>query len=44
MKQMFNGLGEDLSLEEAQEMVNEADLDGNEQIDYEEFSRIMNKK
>lgn len=37
---MFN-LGERLTDEEAEQMIREADLDGDGQVNYEEFVRMM---
>jgi len=34
-------LGERLTDEEAEQMIREADLDGDGQVSFEEFSRIM---
>ena len=34
-------LGENFTLEELQEVIKDADLDGNEEISYDEFVKIM---
>ena len=34
-------LGENFTLEELQEVIKDADIDGNEEISYEEFVKIM---
>lgn len=34
-------LGERLTVEEAEQMIREADLDGDGQVSYEEFARMM---
>lgn len=37
----MTNLGERLTGEEAEQMIREADLDGDGQVSFEEFSRIM---
>ena len=39
-----NGLGENLTDEEINEMIREADIDGDGQINYEEFVKMMMSK
>ncbi|PKI44789.1 calmodulin-like protein 8 [Punica granatum] len=41
LRRVMLNLGEKLTYEEAEQMVREADLDGDGQIDYEEFVRMM---
>ncbi len=41
IKHVFSKLGMNLTLEEAKELVNEADTDGDETMDFEEFLKIM---
>lgn len=41
LKHVMTNLGEKLTIEEAEEMINEADLDGDGQINYEEFVKMM---
>lgn len=41
LKQVMDSLGEKLSKEEIDEMINDADKDGNGQIEYAEFVRMM---
>ena len=38
---MMNNLGEKLTEEEIEEMILEADIDGDGQINYEEFVKLM---
>jgi calmodulin len=40
---MHTYIGERLSEEELDEMIREADVDGDGQINYEEFVKMMNK-
>ena len=42
LKHVMTNLGEKLSEEEVNEMINEADTDGDGQINYEEFVKMMN--
>ena len=44
LRHVMTNLGEALSPEEVEEMIKEADLDGDGQIDYEEFVRMMMSK
>lgn len=44
LRYVMTNLGETLSSEEIDEMIKEADLDGDGQIDYEEFVRMMMSK
>ena len=39
---VMNNMGEKLSSDEIQAMIDEADLDGDGQINYEEFCQMMN--
>lgn len=41
LRRMMHGLGENVSEEEAEEMVRQADLDGDGVLSYREFARIM---
>ena len=41
LKHVMTNLGEKLTIEEAEEMIGEADLDGDGQINYEEFVKMM---
>ncbi|MFZ3467535.1 EF-hand domain-containing protein [Streptomyces sp. 4.24] len=41
LKQVMKTLGEELSSEEAAEMVRASDIDGDEQINYEEFEKLL---
>jgi len=43
LRQIMHNLGEKLTTEEVDEMVREADIDGDGQINYEEFVRMMFK-
>jgi calmodulin len=43
LRQIMQNLGETLTNEEIEDMVKEADLDGDGQIDYNEFVRMMFK-
>jgi calmodulin len=43
LRQIMKNLGENLTDEEINDMVNEADLDGDGEIDYMEFVRMMFK-
>ncbi|XP_034937207.1 caltractin [Chelonus insularis] len=43
LKRVANELGENLTEEELQEMIDEADIDGDGEISQEEFLRIMKK-
>ena len=40
----MTNLGEKLSDEEVDEMIREADIDGDGQVNYEEFVRMMTSK
>ncbi len=44
LRHVMTNLGDSLSPEEIEEMIREADLDGDGQINYEEFVRMMNSK
>jgi calmodulin len=44
LRQVLTSLGEKLSDEEVDEMVREADIDGDGQINYEEFLKMMMSK
>jgi len=44
LEQVMRSLGERLTTEEVVEMINEADIDGDGQIDYKEFVNMMSKK
>ena len=44
LRNIMNSLGEGLSPEEIEEMIKEADLDNDGQIDYEEFVKMMMSK
>ena len=41
LKRVMNKLGENISYKEAEEMIREADMDGDGQVNYEEFVRIL---
>lgn len=41
LRQVMINLGERLTDEEAEQMIKEADLDGDGQVSYDEFARIM---
>lgn len=41
---MMTSLGEKLSDEEVDAMMKEADADGDGQVDYQEFAKMMTKK
>lgn len=43
LRQIMENLGERLTQEEVEDMVKEADIDGDGQINYEEFVRMMFK-
>ena len=43
LRQIMANLGEKLTQEEVEDMVKEADIDGDGQINYEEFVRMMFK-
>mmetsp|Transcript_53342 Transcript_53342/g.129687 ORF Transcript_53342/g.129687 Transcript_53342/m.129687 type:complete len:127 (+) Transcript_53342:770-1150(+) len=43
LKSIFNNLGEKLTDEEIDDMIKEADIDGDGEINYEEFVRMMFK-
>merc|ERR1712070_1319852 len=43
LKRVAQELGENMTVEELQEMIDEADLDGDGEINEEEFLRIMKK-
>ena len=43
LRRVAKEIGEKMSEEELQEMIEEADLDGDGEIDQEEFMRIMKK-
>lgn len=40
---VMKALGQNMSLEELTEMINEADLDGDGEVSFEEFVRMMDK-
>lgn len=40
----MSNLGEKITIEEAKAMVAEADIDADEQVNYEEFARMMKRK
>ena len=44
LRNVMNSLGENLTPEEIEEMIKEADLDNDGQIDYEEFVKMMMSK
>ena len=44
LRNIMNNLGEGLEPEEIEEMIKEADTDGNGQIDYDEFVKMMMSK
>ncbi|KAG2674141.1 hypothetical protein I3760_13G121100 [Carya illinoinensis] len=44
LRDVMANLGEKLTKEEVDEMIREADMDGNNQVDYKEFSRVMMAK
>merc|ERR1712228_499557 len=44
LRHIMTNLGEKLSEEEADEMIREADIDGDGQINYEEFVKMMMSK
>ena len=44
MKQVMMNLGEKLTDEELDEMIREADIDGDGQVDYNEFVIMMTQK
>lgn len=44
LRHVMTNLGEKLSAEEADEMIREADVDGDGQINYEEFVKMMLSK
>lgn len=44
LKQVMTSLGERLTDEEIDEMVREADVDGDNQVNYEEFVKLMKHK
>ena len=44
LKQMMDSLGEKLTDEEVDEMVRVADMDGDGQVNYEEFVTLMTRK
>ena len=44
LRNIMNSLGENLTPEEIEEMIKEADLDNDGQIDYEEFVKMMMSK
>lgn len=41
LRQVMMNLGERLTDEEAEQMIREADVDGDGQVSFEEFARIM---
>merc|ERR1719340_447297 len=41
---MMKSLGKNPTTDELQDMINDADLDGNKMLDFEEFLGMMNKK
>ena len=41
LRQIMNNIGEDVTDEEIKEMMNEADLDGDGQVSFEEFAAII---
>ncbi len=44
LRHVMINLGEKLTDEEVDEMIREADLDGNGQVDYDEFVKMMMAK
>ncbi|KAJ1898142.1 hypothetical protein LPJ66_001750, partial [Kickxella alabastrina] len=44
LRHVMTSLGEKLTTEEVNEMINEADVDGDGQINYEEFVKMMKTK
>ena len=44
LRLIMSNLGQNLSDEEIELMIREADIDGDGQIDYEEFVKMMNSK
>jgi len=44
LKHVFENLGEKLTDEEVDEMIREADIDGNNKVNYEEFVKMMTTK
>ncbi|VDL64363.1 unnamed protein product [Hymenolepis diminuta] len=42
--QVMRSLGEKLTVKQVEEMIREADVDGDGQIDYQEFVRMMSQK
>jgi calmodulin len=44
LRHVMTNLGEKLTDEEVAEMIREADLDGNGQVDYDEFVKMMMAK
>ena len=44
LRHTMTNLGENLTPEEVEEMIKEADLDNDQQIDYDEFMKIIMSK
>ncbi len=44
LRMVMSNLGEELSTEDIEDMIKEADIDGDGQIDYEEFVKMMMSK
>ncbi|XP_040993059.1 calmodulin-7-like [Juglans microcarpa x Juglans regia] len=44
LRNVMTNLGEKLTKEEVDEMIREVDMDGNNQVDYEEFAKVMMAK
>jgi calmodulin len=44
LRHVMTNLGEKLTDEEVEEMIREADLDGNGEVDYDEFVKMMMAK
>ncbi|CAF4407196.1 unnamed protein product, partial [Rotaria magnacalcarata] len=43
IRSVMNNLGEKLTDDELNDMIREADLDGNRQVDYAEFSALVRR-